>query len=271
MDLLKAIHWQDDRFTLAGYTFLLQHQRSENTAEDGFVLYKNRRQLEQYQRLFNESGFRPRTVLELGIWDGGSAAFWAETLGVTRYAAIDLQDRGDSNYFRKWSAERGNGRVSTHWGVSQDDPVALQAILADGLLPLDMVIDDASHMPGPSLRSFELLFPKLAPGGFYVLEDWSWALQPEFQPADHAWSTLPALHPIVHSLLDLHGSRPELISMLYVYPDAVIAQRGQAGCEVLNVERAIVRRHRPWRRIAALKVRHTLGNARRFVERRSGV
>lgn len=58
-----------------------------------------------------------RRVLELGIWDGGSVVFWTELLGLERYAAIDPQLRGDSEYFTAWQRERGGGRVSTHWGV----------------------------------------------------------------------------------------------------------------------------------------------------------
>ena len=38
--------------------------------------------------------------------------------------------------------------------------------------PLDLVIDDASHLYGPTMASFEVLFPRLRPGGLYVIEDW---------------------------------------------------------------------------------------------------
>jgi hypothetical protein len=42
--------------------------------------------------------------------------------------------------------------------------------------PLDLVIDDASHLYGPSLATFETLFPALREGGLYVLEDWKTSL-----------------------------------------------------------------------------------------------
>jgi hypothetical protein len=38
---------------------------------------------------------------------------------------------------------------------------------------LDLVIDDASHLLGPTRSSFNVLFPLLRPGGVYVIEDWS--------------------------------------------------------------------------------------------------
>jgi len=39
--------------------------------------------------------------------------------------------------------------------------------------PLDLVIDDASHLLAESRLSFESLFPRLRPGGLFVIEDWN--------------------------------------------------------------------------------------------------
>lgn len=39
--------------------------------------------------------------------------------------------------------------------------------------PLDLVIDDASHLLNETRASFETLFPLLGPGGLYVIEDWN--------------------------------------------------------------------------------------------------
>jgi hypothetical protein len=41
--------------------------------------------------------------------------------------------------------------------------------------PLDLVVDDASHLVGPTRASLNTLLPRLRPGGFYIIEDWSWA------------------------------------------------------------------------------------------------
>jgi hypothetical protein len=38
---------------------------------------------------------------------------------------------------------------------------------------LDLVVDDASHLLAPSTATFEMLFPRLRPGGLFLLEDWS--------------------------------------------------------------------------------------------------
>jgi hypothetical protein len=41
--------------------------------------------------------------------------------------------------------------------------------------PLDLIIDDSSHLMPQSRESFCALFPKLRPGGAYIVEDWSFA------------------------------------------------------------------------------------------------
>ena len=37
----------------------------------------------------------------------------------------------------------------------------------------DLIVDDASHLYRPTLASFEVLYPRLRPGGTYVIEDWA--------------------------------------------------------------------------------------------------
>jgi tetratricopeptide (TPR) repeat protein len=54
---------------------------------------------------------------------------------------------------------------------SQDDPELLQRLCADGAPTI--VIDDGSHNDKHRIATFEYLFPRLAPGGIYVIEDFS--------------------------------------------------------------------------------------------------
>ncbi len=48
---------------------------------------------------------------------------------------------------------------------------------ADGMPPLDIVIDDASHASHHQQNAFLELFPRLKSGGLYIIEDLRW--QPE--------------------------------------------------------------------------------------------
>ena len=271
MTLMDQLDWCDDHFVLAGRTFRLQQQSDRITADDAFMFYKDRGQIEQFARFFGETGFAPKRVIELGIWDGGSVAFWTEMLELDRYAAIDLQDRDDSRYFSEWKRERGEGRISTHWGVSQSDgPELLRIIEETDLAPLDWVIDDCSHQYEPTKQSFEILFPLLRPGGWYVIEDWAWDLQEQFQDKSHPWGVHPPLHPLVLEIARVNPSRPDLIRSLRVYPDFVAIERGPASAGDFTIAGSTSQRPRPWGRIAYLGARRVAGRARRVGRRLRG-
>ena len=115
MSLFDHLTWRGDHFELGGRTFRLQHQATQQTADDAFMFDKDRGQLEQFDRFLTETGFAPRPGA--GHLGRRQVVFWTELLGLERYAAIDPQLRGDSEYFTAWQRERGGGRVSTHWGV----------------------------------------------------------------------------------------------------------------------------------------------------------
>lgn len=161
-----------DTEVVDGVTFVLGYQST--TSPDRFYLLKPRALLDRYRDL------RPlvegRNVVELGIAEGGSTAWLALELAPAKLIAVDIAtDRLTA--LDDLIATRGLGEVvRPHWGVDQADRAALGA-LVDAELggePLDLVVDDASHLLGPSRSSFETLFPRVRPGGLYVIEDWSW-------------------------------------------------------------------------------------------------
>src|SRR5262249_40202111 len=65
-------------------------------------------------------------------------------------------------------------RVKPYFGVDQTDVDQLGGIVAAELReePLDLVVDDGAHLHAPTRISFNCLFPRLRPGGQYVIEDW---------------------------------------------------------------------------------------------------
>lgn len=118
--------------------------------------------------------FRPENILELGMWDGGSLAFWFEQCKPRKIVGIDLKKRDDSPSFQKFAADKSD-LIKTYWGINQGDSERLREIVrVEFSAPLDLVVDDASHIYEPTLASFETLFPLLRPGGLYVIEDWAW-------------------------------------------------------------------------------------------------
>ena len=65
--------------------------------------------------------------------------------------------------------------VRPYYGVDQSDRTRLSEIVEEefGTTPLDLVIDDASHLYDETLASFEVLYPRVRPGGLFIIEDWA--------------------------------------------------------------------------------------------------
>lgn len=130
--------------------------------------------IESYVDLWE--ALRPRRVVELGIRKGGSTAMLHELGGAERIVSIELSNVRIEALDRYISERGAQDTVHPWYGVNQADRERLTAIVTDEFAgtPLDLVIDDASHLYRESRASFEVLFPRLRPGGLYLLEDWRW-------------------------------------------------------------------------------------------------
>ena len=60
-------------------------------------------------------------------------------------------------------------RIKIFRGSQVDEPFLDEVVKSIG--KLDIVIDDGSHLNEHVIRTFELLFPRMAENGFYVIED----------------------------------------------------------------------------------------------------
>ncbi len=227
-----GLTWTPDRMLLGDLVFRLEHYRTDDwpLGDECFRFFKIRELVDQYRAFFaRRPDLRPRHVLELGIWDGGSAAMWFEILHPERLAAVDLATRQDSSYFQRYVESRGlRGRLHTHWATDQADSEAIKAIVQDDLDGLvDLVIDDGSHLYTQTKASFECLFPFLAPGALYIIEDWAWAHWPEFQTRRHPWAQHGrSLTDLIFELVEATGSSKTLISSLVVYEGFAVVERG---------------------------------------------
>lgn len=55
--------------------------------------------------------------------------------------------------------------------AEQSDSNSLDALIEEFAVEFDIILDDASHMHGPTINTFVNLFPALRPGGVYMIED----------------------------------------------------------------------------------------------------
>ena len=135
--------------------------------------------------------------------------------------------------------------------------------------PLDLVIDDASHMYQPTKASFEALFPCLRPGGLYVIEDWAWTHWKEFQTQDHPWIAESALTQLLYELVAAAGSSTLLIANITGFQGFAVIERGgmpAAALDGFKLEQHIS--DRPPASIARQLLRASKRYARRLAHRK---
>jgi hypothetical protein len=169
--------WIDDHVAVIGDTrFLASHDpavyRATATDDDRFLILKSRRYLEQCMDDFRH--LKVANLVEAGIWQGGSVAWWNLALEPVNHLVFDLYDK-HVPVLERFAARTPSLTVA--YGLDQGDADGLTHAVEQrfGGEPLDLVIDDCSHLYEPSRVMFEVLFPLLRPGGWYVIEDWQWA------------------------------------------------------------------------------------------------
>ncbi len=119
-----------------------------------------------YQRHFGPLRDQRLKILEIGIGGyhlpdagGASLAMWKHYFRRGLVYGLDIFDKSGL----------AEPRLRPVKG-SQSDAAFLDS-LAREIGPLDIVVDDGSHLSSDILGSFTALFPHLRPGGIYVIED----------------------------------------------------------------------------------------------------
>lgn len=105
-------------------------------------------------------------VLEVGIGNerdpetgGNSLRMWRHYFPRATIFGLDL--------YEKWMDT--DARI-TALRADQSDPDALRQAV-NGCPPFDLVVDDGSHVGSHIITTFDVLFPKVRPGGYYAIED----------------------------------------------------------------------------------------------------
>jgi hypothetical protein len=111
---------------------------------------------EHYLARFRRKRF---TLLELGIYRGDSLRTWRDYFPQAEILGLDIDPDAV-----------GRAPGFTVYIGSQADPELLAQVKREHPR-LDVIIDDASHLNELTVASFGALYPHLAPGGVYIIED----------------------------------------------------------------------------------------------------
>lgn len=166
-----GVEWlSDDRLVIDGTRYALMNAEPE---PGELRLYKPRAMVEAYEPLIAEFG--GANIFEIGIMAGGSAAYLTQRCEPRRFLGVDRTTDPLPELDRFVADRHLEERLVLHRGVDQADGDALVAIAGSGFggEEIDLVIDDASHLYGPTVATFEALFPLVRLGGLYIIEDWT--------------------------------------------------------------------------------------------------
>jgi hypothetical protein len=128
---------------------------------DGRMIDKWDHYLDVYERYFRRVRGAAPTMLEIGVSHGGSLQMWRSYFGWrSTIVGIDREPRVAGLAGRGVEIEVG----------SQSDTQFLAGV-ARRHGPFDIVLDDGSHWYRDQCASLEALWPNLADGGVYMVED----------------------------------------------------------------------------------------------------
>ncbi|RIA10282.1 cephalosporin hydroxylase [Flavobacteriaceae bacterium MAR_2010_72] len=123
--------------------------------------------MKHYQMHLSRFKYKNNNLLEIGVGGyerpdrgGCSLRMWKRYFVYSNIYSIDIYDKSPQE-------ER---RIKIFKG-SQNDYEFLNKVIDYIKKPIDIIIDDGSHINEHVIQSFKFLFPKLNAGGVYVVED----------------------------------------------------------------------------------------------------
>lgn len=125
------------------------------------LLHKWMHYFEVYHRHFQSFRDKPITMLEIGVFHGGSLQMWKSYFGEqASIIGVDVNPR---------CATLAEPQIQIHIGNQADRGFLTD--LAQQFGPFDIVLDDGGHTMQQQLVSFDVLYPFIKPNGVYLCED----------------------------------------------------------------------------------------------------
>jgi hypothetical protein len=193
--------------------------------------------LRHYLPIYEAAFTRTNRMLEIGVGRGGSLQMWREYLPDATIVGLDIDPAAARH-------EEPKRRIHVRIG-DQTDTSFLQGVV-DEFGPFDTVLDDGGHNSTQMIGSFQYLFPRLKPGGVYVVEDvcasyWTWYRdQPESFVDFTKWlaDAMHAAYMEITSLYQFMEGHPKRRKDVSVPLAATIIDRIEVFDSVVVVHRA---------------------------------
>jgi cephalosporin hydroxylase len=215
-------------FSLSGVNFKFTTDYQAKSSIGEVVLLKPKHILDYYSSLIPND--RDVWIFEIGVFEAGSALALAAMHPNVHVVGIDFTNKPHLDELIK--SLGFDNRVHIFHNVDQKDEKKVLDIISRSFksYPIDLVIDDGSHMYLESKESFEVVFPLVKDGGFYVIEDWNWAhYSGDYQSSK--WNDKPALTNLVFELIMMHGTDNSLIRDIFIRDISCVVRRGAGNIE----------------------------------------
>jgi Methyltransferase domain len=158
-DAVARFYWYVARRT-ASLSQLAETERTDKADAETHMVY-GRTYLDVYEQYLHPLRNQPINLLEIGVLRGKSVRLWKRYFPKAHIFGVDI-DPACQQY--------EEARISIEIG-SQADVRVLERLCGRAAAPFDVVIDDGSHINRHIIATFTYLFPRLKPGGIYIIED----------------------------------------------------------------------------------------------------
>ena len=114
-----------------------------------------------YDRHFSSFRGKKITVLEFGVFQGGSLQMWKDYFGKNaRIIGVDIDPK---------CKEFEEKQVEIYIGDQEDRDFLKKLVKKIG--PIDIVIEDGGHTMSQQIVTFEEVYPQVINGGVFLIED----------------------------------------------------------------------------------------------------
>jgi hypothetical protein len=195
-------------------------------AHRGRLIHKPLHYLDIYDRHFSPWRGKAVRFLEIGVFQGGSLQLWRNYFGErATIFGIDIDPA---------CSGRADAPNQVRIG-SQEDPSFLTGVVAE-MGPPDIILDDGSHIGRHQTASFKALFPLLAEGGLYVIEDLCTSYWPDheggYRKRGSAIELAKQMIDDMHAAYHFRSPRTPAdtsVPAIHVYNSTVVIEKGRNG------------------------------------------
>jgi hypothetical protein len=127
----------------------------------GHLIHKWHHYFDIYNNHFHRYRDQPVTILEIGVYHGGSLQMWKDYFGTqAKIYGLDIDPR---------CKELEEDQIEIFIGDQANRDFLKE--LTNKIGPIDIVIDDGGHTMVQQITTFEELFPSISERGIYLVED----------------------------------------------------------------------------------------------------